>query len=204
MQISPAVDNWVEVTTHPSSQGTVSDPNVPGPISTPPPEYFKVGPIPGTSINSIFQSNNPPSGSAAVYTSQQGDAGQFRNDYGVWGYPDLGRTNKTFNRTYTLNFTKSGYYLFEGAVDDTGLVKLDGTDVFAAMTYYGAGTTNGFGTPVYVPWTNYATSIYVTAGNHTLYYEATNTVDIGCMALKISYYGDTMYTVVEQINQIQF
>jgi hypothetical protein len=40
--------------------------------------------------------------------------------------------------------------------------------------------------------------------NHTLYYEATNTIDIGCMALKISYYGDTAYTVVEQINEIQF
>ena len=195
MTISPAIDNWIDVYTPPSSQGPVTK-------DIPPPEYIKVGPIPGTSINAIFTSNNPPTGSAAVYTSQQGDAGAFRNQYGVWGYADLGRTNKTFNRTYTITFTKSGYYLFEGSVDDTGTVTLDGTNVFGSsgMAYAGGvTTTNGFGTPVYAPSSVYATSIYVTAGNHTLYYDATNTIDIGCMALIIAYYGDVMYVQFEQV-----
>lgn len=197
MSISPAVDNWTDTSTPPSSQGTGS--------TVPPPEYTKIGPISGTSINAIFTSNNPPTGSAAVYTSQQGDAGQFRNDYGVWGYADLGRTNLTFNRTYTVTFTKSGYYLFEGSVDDTGTVTLDGTNVFGSsgMDYYGGvTTTNGFSTPVYAPSNVYTTSIYVTAGDHTLYYSATNTIDIGCMALRISYYGETAYVVFEQANYI--
>jgi len=195
MTISPAIDNWIDVYTPPSSQGPVTK-------DIPPPEYIKVGPIPGTSINAIFTSNNPPTGSAAVYTSQQGDAGQFRNEFGVWGYADLGRTNKTFNRTYTVTFTKSGYYLFEGSVDDTGTVTLDGTNVFGSsgMAYAGGvTTTNGFNTPVYAPSNVYATSIYVTAGNHTLYYDATNTLDIGCMALRIAYYGDVMYVQFEQV-----
>jgi hypothetical protein len=197
MSISPAVDNWTDTSTPPSSQGTGS--------TVPPPEYTKIGPISGTSINAIFTSNNPPTGSAAVYTSQQGDAGQFRNDYGVWGYADLGRTNLTFNRTYTVTFTKSGYYLFEGSVDDTGTATLDGTNVFGSsgMDYYGGvTTTNGFSTPVYAPSNVYTTSIYVTAGDHTLYYSATNTIDIGCMALRISYYGETAYVVFEQANYI--
>jgi hypothetical protein len=200
MTISPATDNWIETATPPSSQGTATKDVLP-------PEYTKVGPIPGTTINAIFTSNNPPSGSAAVYASQQGDAGQFRNTYGVWGYADLGRTNKTFNRTYTLTFTKSGYYLFEGSVDDTGTVTLDGTNVFGSsgMTYAGiTTTTNGFSTPVYAPSNVYSTSIYVTAGDHTLYYSATNTIDIGCMALKVSYYGETAYVVFEQYNNIVF
>jgi hypothetical protein len=197
MTISPAIDNWIDVYTPPSSQGPVTK-------DIPPPEYIKVGPIPGTSINAIFTSNNPPTGSAAVYSSQQRDAGQFRNEFGVWGYADLGRTNKTFNRTYTVTFTKSGYYLFEGSVDDTGTVTLDGTNVFGSsgMAYAGGvTTTNGFGTPVYAPSNVYATSIYVTAGNHTLYYDATNTLDIGCMALRIAYYGDVMYVQFEQVIQ---
>ena len=193
MTISPATDNWIETATPPSSQGTASKDVLP-------PQYTKVGPIPGTTINAIFTSNNPPTGSAAVFTSQQGDAGQFRNSFGVWGYIDLGRTNKTFNRTYTLTFTKSGYYLFEGSVDDTGTVTLDGTNVFGSsgMAYAGiTTTTNGFGTPVYAPSNVYSTSIYVTAGDHTLYYSATNTIDIGCMALRVSYYGETAYVVFE-------
>jgi hypothetical protein len=197
MTISPAVDNWIETATPPSSQGVVTK-------DIPPPEYIKVGPIPGTSINAIFTSNNPPTGSAAVYTSQQNDAGDFRNWYGVWGYADLGRTNKTFNRTYTVTFTKTGYYLFEGSVDDTGTVTLDGTNVFGSsgMDYYGGvTTTNGFSTPVYAPSNVYSTSIYVTEGNHTLYYSATNTIDIGCMALKISYFGEDLYVQFEQVIQ---
>jgi len=197
MTISPAIDNWIDTIAPPSSQGPVTK-------DIPPPEYIKVGPIPGTSINAIFTSNNPPTGSAAVYSSQQRDAGQFRNEFGVWGYSDLGRTNKTFNRTYTITFTKSGYYLFEGSVDDTGTVTLDGTNVFGSsgMAYAGGvTTTNGFGTPVYAPSNVYSTTIYVAAGNHTLYYDATNTLDIGCMALRISYYGDVMYVQFEQVIQ---
>jgi hypothetical protein len=206
MVISPAIDTWIDIYTPPSSQGTQGSTEGTGSVTViaPPPEYLKIGPIPGSTLNAIFTSNNPPSGSAAVYTSQQNDAGEFRNQYGVWGYPDLGRTNKTFNRTYTVTFTKSGYYLFEGSVDDTGTVTLDGNNVFGAlgMGYAGGATTvNGFGTNVYAPSNVYSTSIYVAAGNHTLYYDATNTIDIGCMALRISYYGDSAYVIFEQVIQ---
>ena len=193
MQISPAIDNWVDVITPPSSQGTQGTVGVETPVSTPvaqtpvvtvpPPEYFKIGPIPGTSVTSVFTSNNPPSGAGAVYISQQGDEwDQFRLEYGVWGYPDLGVTNKTFSRTYTVTFTKSGYYQFEGAVDDTGSVSLDGTDIFGAMGYFGG---------------KYTQYLYVAAGNHTISYTATNTIDLGCMALRVSYYGEEPYVAVE-------
>ena len=194
MQISPAVDNWVDTVTPPSSQGTQSTVLVETPVATvtqpvsvvevSPPEYFKIGPIPGTSTTSVFTSNNPPTGGDAIYISQQGDEwSQFRYDYGVWGYSDLGRTNKTFNRTYTVTFTKSGYYQFEGAVDDTGTVSLDGVDIFGSMGYSGG---------------TYIQYKYVAAGNHTIYYTATNTIDLGCMALRISYYGEEAYVSVEQ------
>jgi hypothetical protein len=199
LQISPAIDNWIDVVTPPSSQGTQATLPVEGPIQTntpeapapvtvvvPPPEYMKIGPIDGSTTSfGVFTSNNPPAGASAVYTSQQGDEwSQFRYDYGVWGTSDLGVINKSFNRTYTLTFTKSGYYLFEGAVDDTGTVSLDGNDIFGSMGYYGG---------------TYTQYIYVAAGNHTLYYTATNTVDLGCMALRVSYYGDAPYVAPVEI-----
>jgi hypothetical protein len=177
MTLSPSVDTWIDTSTQPSSQGTGT--------TTGNPQYMKIGPASGNFLNTLFYSNNPPSGNSAVYSSTYAGYCSFLNKYGVW---EQDRFSLSFDRTYTVTFTQTGYYTFTGSADNSGYVYLDGVSVL---------TISGFTQ-------TYTASVYVTAGNHTIREIGTNTPASGfnpaSFALTIEYYGasSSNVTSVEQ------
>jgi hypothetical protein len=89
----------------------------------------------------------------------------FMNSYAVW---EANSGAPFCNRTYTIYFPFSGYYYFRGAADNYATFYLDGR----AILFSGGFTGNPS-----------AVSVYVSAGNHTIGYAATNTGGPGGVAL---------------------
>lgn len=99
-------------------------------------------------VTTVFNSRYPPNG-AAVYHYTNGAWSGFLNTYGVW---DSSGNSGSFDRTYTVTFPVTGYYYVEASCDNYGHIYLDGTEILTVPNY------------------NYSvsTSVYVTAGTHTL------------------------------------
>jgi hypothetical protein len=87
------------------------------------------------------------------------------NSYAVW---EANSGAPFCDRTYTIYFPFSGYYYFRGAADNYATFYLDGR----AILFSGGFTGNPS-----------AVSVYVSAGNHTIGYAATNTGGPGGVAL---------------------
>ena len=69
----------------------------------------------------------------------------FLNAYGIWG-------PSNFDETVTINFPYSGYYDVTGSCDNYGYVYIDGALVLSIGGFTGA----------------YSSSVYVSAGNHSV------------------------------------
>lgn len=91
----------------------------------------------------------------------------FLNDNGVW---QDGYETASFDRTYSVNFVKTGNYTFVGSCDNYASVYLDGENILSLPDY---GRT-------------YSTTIRVTAGMHTLRYVGVNTGGPASAALTIT------------------
>jgi len=114
----------------------------------------------------VFNSRNPPSGSQ-VYFQSNGAYCSFLNRYGVW---EANGQAGSFDRSYTINFPVTGYYLIQSSCDNYGYVYIDGTQVL-----YTPGFTSVS-----------SASVYVTAGNHTVRTLGINTGGPASMATLIS------------------
>lgn len=124
----------------------------------------------GESIDYVlFNLRNQP----GVYATSNPAYNGWLNAIGVW---ESNNTAATFDRTYTVNFPMTGYYLFRVSCDNAGYVYLDGTQV--AGPY-------GFGE-------YYDTAVYVTAGNHSVRTYGVNyggPATLGVMIYKASFMG---------------
>ena len=78
------------------------------------------------------------------------------NQHGVW---KDNNQSASFASSYTVNFPVTGYYTFTGSIDNYGTFSLDGGTVLSAPGFQ----------------TTYTASVYVSAGNHTVGWSATNT-----------------------------
>lgn len=110
----------------------------------------------GSFRQTVFNSRNPPAGPAQVYFQSNRAYCGFLNAYGVW---ESNGSAGSFDRTYTVNFPISGYYVVESSCDNYGYVYIDGT-----LAVY----TPGFGSTT-------SASVYVTAGNHSVRTYGVNT-----------------------------
>ena len=91
----------------------------------------------------------------------------FLNQYGVWNYT---ASATYFDQTVTVNFPSTGYYNIIGSCDNFATIYIDGADVLSIPDYrYTVGT-----------------SVYVTAGNHSLRLYGVNTGGPGSLGLTIA------------------
>ena len=114
----------------------------------------------------IFSIKDPGLGGPPNFESVQPNYGEFLIEHGVWNI-EPGETD--FERTYTINFPTTTYYLFAGSADDSGNVFLDGTRVLQIIDYA-------------VPNTN---TVMVNAGNHTVQVIGRNVAGVGSIAVTI-------------------
>ena len=94
----------------------------------------------------------------------------FLNQHGVWNVPSAGDGNRTFNASFTVNFTANGSYTFTASCDNTATILLDGTSILTAPGYQ----------------TTYSTTKTVTAGNHVVRWQATNTGGPAAIGLTVT------------------
>ena len=116
-----------------------------------------------------FDTRNPPGGQPPVYAVTNGAWCEFLNSYGVWeanGYAP------TFDRTYTISCAISGYYTITGSCDNLATIYLDGSPVLNIPS-------------VPQPFNPVTSSVYITAGSHSLRLSGINLGGPGGIALII-------------------
>jgi len=91
----------------------------------------------------------------------------FLNYTGVWINT---AQDPLFDVTVTVNFPVTGYYDFIGSCDNNGTIYVDGVSVLTIDNFL----------------TTYTSSVYVTAGNHSLRLYGVNTGSLGSIGLTIS------------------
>jgi len=125
------------------------------------------GGVAGSSlVKQVFNSRNPPAGADPVYPTSNPAWTSFLNTYGVW---NADGSSAIFNRTYTVKFPYTGYYQVTGSCDNYAEFFIDGTSVLVAPGYR----------------QSYTDVVYVTAGNHTVFLNGTNTGGPGGIAFTI-------------------
>lgn len=118
-------------------------------------------------VKLVFDSRNPPPGAPAVYPTSNPSWTSFLNTYGVW---NADGSSSIFTRTYTVNFPYTGYYLITGSCDNYAEFFIDGASVLIAPGYTAS----------------YTNVVYITAGNHTVFLNGTNTGGPGGIAFTIT------------------
>jgi hypothetical protein len=125
--------------------------------------------------NSVFNSRTALADPPTV-PSTNGAYVSFLNTYGVWN-SDIGSAN--FDRSYSVNFPRTGSYTFTASCDNFGTVSLDGTNILSVPGFTSTYTVNQT----------------VTSGIHTVRMLGTNTGGPGSFGLTITdasgqgYYG---------------
>jgi hypothetical protein len=114
----------------------------------------------------VFNSRTAPA-SPAVVPSTNGEYVGFLNTYGVW---NTDTSSAIFDRTYTVNFPKSGIYTFLASCDNSGTVFFDGEAILSVDGYT----------------STYTTTRQIVAGNHTVRMLGTNTGGPGSFGLTIA------------------
>ncbi len=126
------------------------------------------GGVAGSSlVKQVFNSRNPPAGGDPVYPTSNPAWTSFLNTYGVW---NADGSSAIFNRTYTVKFPYTGYYQVTGSCDNYAEFFIDGVSVLVAPGYT----------------QSYTDVVYVTAGNHTVFLNGTNTGGPGGIAFTIT------------------
>jgi hypothetical protein len=92
------------------------------------------------------------------------------NSYGVWVDPV---TARNFDVTYSVSFPITGNYTFVGSCDNFGTVSLDGQPVLDMSTFT----------------TTFSSTIFVTAGTHSIRIVAVNTGGPGSVGLTVESTG---------------
>lgn len=94
----------------------------------------------------------------------------FLNTYGIWNYyPDY----PTFDQSTVINFPFTGYYTFEGSVDNAGQIYVDGVQVLDMPGEFGYRSV-------------FTNQFFVTAGNHTVTIRGQNWGGPGSIGLTIN------------------
>lgn len=106
-------------------------------------------------IDAIFNSRTA-TGTVPVIPYSNSAYCSFLNTYGVWINPV---SATYFDNTYTVNFPTSGNYTITASCDNYGTVYLDGTAVLSVPDYH----------------YTVQTTVYVTAGSHTVRLYGVNT-----------------------------
>jgi hypothetical protein len=107
----------------------------------------------------------------------------FLNQYGIWGDSNNGGS---YSATFTVDFPTAGSYTFISSVDDTAVVRLNGTQILSVP---------GFGT-------TYSTTYNVTsAGPHEISWTATNSGGPAAFALVVQdSTGKNIFTTITPPN----
>jgi hypothetical protein len=103
----------------------------------------------------------------AVFAQFNGRYCSFLNTYGVWTNPS---SAQVFDRTYAVNFPISDSYQLVASADNSANIYIDNVLVLAADDYR----------------STYATTVFVTSGNHLIRIVGNNTGGPGAVALTIT------------------
>lgn len=97
----------------------------------------------------------------------EGSYASFLNQYGVWNYTP---SATYFDHTVTVNFASTGYYYFTGSCDNYATIYLDGSPVLNVPDYH----------------YTVSSSVYVSAGNHSVRLYGVNTGGPGSLGATIT------------------
>jgi hypothetical protein len=90
----------------------------------------------------------------------------FLNQYGIWNDNIY---SASFDRTFTINFATSGYYTFTGSADSSAAVYYDGVEILSIRGFQ----------------STFNTTIYATAGNHSVRVLAYNSAGFASVGVTI-------------------
>jgi hypothetical protein len=92
----------------------------------------------------------------------------FLNQYGVWGDQDNGAS---YSSSFPFTIATTGSYTITAACDNYAYISIDGSQVLSAIENYGSSSS---------------TTLTLSAGSHTVSWNATNTGAVGSFGLTIA------------------